>query len=61
MWHSLFLIALPRDGGFVLLSYHLSSLLGLDGVAAAHLAAQLVSLAGTAFIARGAGRERRNG
>lgn len=54
MWHSLFLIAIPRDTAFIALSYYLASSRGLDGVAAAYFVAQMISVVATTMIARGA-------
>jgi O-antigen/teichoic acid export membrane protein len=52
MWHSLLLIALPRDVGYVALTSVLLSAWGLRGTAAAYLAAQILGLVLTVAVVR---------
>jgi O-antigen/teichoic acid export membrane protein len=52
MWHSVFLIAIPRDLTFVALSYYLAPVKALDGVATAYLSAQIIAFCATSLVAR---------
>ncbi|WP_116812548.1 oligosaccharide flippase family protein [Steroidobacter cummioxidans] len=51
MWQSLFLIAIPRDASFVLLSYLWAPSATLQGVAAAYFVAQFISVCATWMVA----------